>query len=76
VRREVVVRYSLDRGQTFRLPHKLNIKKAHHPAVAINNQGQAVLAWQEQITFPKWSTVLQPVSFPSKSVHASVAPIP
>lgn len=76
VRREVVVRYSLDRGKTFSPPHKLNIKKAHHPAVAVNNQGQAVLAWQEQIVFPQWSTVLQPVSFSSKNIHPSVAHMP
>lgn len=76
VRREVVMRYSLDRGQTFSAPQKLNIKKSHHPAVAINQQGQALLAWQEQIAFPKWSTVLQPVSFEEHAPHLTTAGTP
>lgn len=76
VRREIVMRYSLNRGQTFSAPQKLNIKKAHHPAVAINQQGHAVLAWQEQIAFPKWSTVLQPVSFEEHPTHAKSSQTP
>ncbi len=75
VRREVVMRYSLDRGQTFSAPQKLNIKKAHHPTVAINHQGQAVLAWQEQIAFPKWSTVLQPISFKDHNTQRTTTQI-
>jgi len=76
VRREIVMRYSLDRGKTFIAPQKLNIKKAQHPAVAINNQGQAIFAWQEQIAFPNWSTVLQPVSFEEHPAHTATARTP
>lgn len=63
VRREVVFSYSLNRGQSFSLPKKLNEKKAKSPAVAVNGQGQAVIAWLEQVTFPVWSIVVQNVSF-------------
>ena len=73
VRREVVLRYSLDRGQTFNQTQKLNVKKSHHPAVAMNDMGQGILAWQEQIKFPHWSTVLQPVFLKSESTPPSVA---
>ena len=64
VRREVVFTYSLDRGQTFSPPKKVNEKKAKSPAVALNDQGQAVIAWSEQVAFPGWSTVVQHFSFP------------
>lgn len=64
VRREVVMSYSLDRGATFSPPQKLNTKKSKSPAVAVNTHGQAVAAWQEQITFPQWSTVIQPLTWP------------
>ena len=64
VRREVVFSYSLDRGQTFSPPQKLNKKKAKHPSVTINPHGHAVLAWHEQIHFPSWSTVVQPIVLP------------
>jgi hypothetical protein len=70
VRREVVFSYSLDRGQSFTPPQKLNEKKSKNPAVAINSHGQAVVAWQEQIQFPAWSTVVQPASLP----HSSLLP--
>ncbi len=65
VRREVVISYSLDRGLTFSPPQKLNTKKSKHPAVAVNTHGEAVLAWQEQITFPGWHTVVQPITWPN-----------
>lgn len=61
VRREVVVSYSADRGQTFSAPQKLNTKKSKSPAVAVNNDGKAVITWLEQIAFPAWSTVVQPI---------------
>jgi BNR repeat-like domain len=75
VRREVVFTYSLDRGQTFSPPNKLNEKKAKSPAVALNDQGQAVIAWSEQVAFPGWSTVVQAFSFPA-SRTAQLHPIP
>lgn len=65
VRREVVFTYSLDRGQTFSPPKKLNEKKAKSPAVALNDRGQAVIAWSEQVAFPGWSTVVHRLSFPT-----------
>ncbi|HBP86658.1 MAG TPA: exo-alpha-sialidase [Nitrospirales bacterium] len=65
VRREVVFTYSLDRGQTFSAPEKVNEKKAKSPTVALNDAGQGVIAWSEQVSFPGWSTVIQPLSFPT-----------
>ncbi|MDH5563215.1 MAG: glycoside hydrolase [Nitrospirota bacterium] len=67
VRREVVLSTSLDRGQTFSSPQKLNTKKSKSPAVALNDEGQAVMTWLEQIAFPAWSTVVQPLTLPASS---------
>lgn len=75
VRREVVFSYSLDRGITFSQPQKINEKKAKSPAVALNDHGQAVLAWLEQVTFPGWSTVVQTLSLPDAPT-ASLTPEP
>lgn len=61
VRREVVFSVSLDRGRTFSPPQKLNEKKAKSPAVTLNDQGKGVITWLEQIAFPNWSTVVQPL---------------
>lgn len=47
VRREVVARMSIDRGESFSAPVKLNEKKGQTPAVAVGGAGQAVLAWME-----------------------------
>ncbi len=47
VRREVVMSMSLDRGQTFSAPQKLNEKKGQTPTLSINTQGLAALAWME-----------------------------
>ncbi len=68
VRREVVFTYSLDRGHTFSSPKKLNEKKAKSPAVTLNDKGQAVIAWSEQVAFPGWSTVVQTLSFPTSRI--------
>lgn len=62
VRREVVFSSSLDRGHTFSAPHKLNTQKSKSPSVTLNNQGQGVIAWLEEIGFPKWGTVIQTLS--------------
>jgi len=75
VRREVVFSYSLDRGLTFSQPKKINEKKAKSPAVTLNDHGQAVIAWLEQVAFPGWSTVVQILSLPAVST-ASSAPKP
>ena len=63
VRREVVFSYSLDRWHTFGSPKKLNKKKAKSPALALNDQGQAAIVWLEQVAFPEWSTIVQPLVF-------------
>ncbi|MGE0473281.1 MAG: sialidase family protein [Nitrospirales bacterium] len=65
VRREVVFSSSLDRGQTFSSPQKLNTNKSKSPTVSLNNKGQGVIAWLEEIAFPKWGTVVQPLSIPA-----------
>lgn len=75
VRREVVFSYSLNRGHTFSSPKKLNEKKAKSPAVALNDRGQAVIAWLEQVAFPGWSTIVQPLTLPT-SQTAFVNPKP
>ncbi|WP_447973583.1 sialidase family protein [Nitrospira sp. Kam-Ns4a] len=49
VRREVVLSYSLDRGQTFSPPQRLKERKGEGPAVAMNDQGLVALAWIEQV---------------------------
>ena len=66
VRREVVVSYSIDRGQTFSPPHKVNEKKGETPAVAVNAAGQFVVAWKEH-AMPKHRIVLQRVTLPEPS---------
>ncbi|MBM4123779.1 MAG: exo-alpha-sialidase [Nitrospira sp.] len=63
VRREVVMRYSFDRGQTFSLPIKLNEKKGQSPVVAMNNQGFVALAWMEHAMLGH-KTVLQTLQLP------------
>ena len=65
VRREVVFSASLDRGQTFSPPQKLNTKKSKSPSVTVNDKGQGVIAWLEELHFPKWGTVIQTLSFPA-----------
>ncbi len=74
VRKEIVVSLSVDRGNHFSPPHILNGRKAKHPAVAINNQGEAMLAWSEQVKFPHWSTVIQPLHLPALLTDAHAIP--
>lgn len=64
VRREVVFSSSLDRGKTFSPPQKLNTKKSKSPSVTLNDKGQGVIAWLEELAFPKWGTVIQTLSLP------------
>jgi hypothetical protein len=66
VRREVVVSYSMDRGQTFSTPHKVNEKKGETPTVAVNATGQFVLAWKEH-AMPSHRIVLQRMILPEPS---------
>lgn len=71
VRREVVVSYSVDRGHTFSLPHKVNEKKGETPAVAVNVAGQFVLAWKEH-AMPNYRIVLQRMVLPEPSSVALI----
>jgi hypothetical protein len=64
VRREVVMRYSFDRGQTFSQPLKLNEKKGQSPVVSLNSQGLVGLAWMEHAMLGH-KTVLQTLQLPS-----------
>ena len=73
VRREVVMSYSLDRGQAFSKPRKLNDKKGQNPAVALNDQGLAAVAWVEQV-MPGRKTVLQTVRLPKDPKVPSAQP--
>lgn len=63
VRREIYVRYSLDRGTSFSAPQRLNEAKGQHPAVAINSQGEGALTWLEH-AFPNNVMILQPFTLP------------
>lgn len=67
VRREVVVRVSLDRGRTFTATQKLNERKGQSPAVDVNAQGLAVLAWMEH-AMPGHKMVVQTLQLPGSAV--------
>jgi hypothetical protein len=73
VRREVVVSVSLDRGQTFSPPQKLNDKKGQTPAVSINSKGLAALAWMEH-AMPAHRMVVQTIQLPPINVLARQEP--
>lgn len=49
VRREVVVSRSLDRGESFGAPMKVNEKNGQTPTVAVNASGSAVIGWKEHV---------------------------
>ncbi len=73
VRREVVMSVSLDRGQTFGAPQKLNEKKGQTPTLSINAQGLAALAWMEH-AMPAHRIVVQTIQLPSTSTIARQEP--
>lgn len=64
VRREVVVSVSLDRGNVFTAPHKLNEKRGQTPTVAVNRQGVFVLGWMEH-AMPSYRLIAQTLRFPA-----------
>ncbi len=70
VRREIVMSVSLDRGQTFSAPKKLNDKKGQTPTLSINARGLAALAWMEH-AMPAHRLVVQTVqlSVPNSTAH-------
>ena len=69
VRREVVVSYSLDRGQSFKEPIKLNEKNGQTPAVAVNQHGTVVMGWKEH-AMPAHRLVIQTMQLPMVKVAA------
>ena len=73
VRREVVMSVSLDRGQTFSAPQKLNDKKGQTPTLSMNSKGLAALAWMEH-AMPAHRMVVQTIQLPSLKVLARQEP--
>jgi hypothetical protein len=73
VRREVVMSVSLDRGQTFSTPQKLNEKKGQTPSLSINAKGLAALAWMEH-AMPSHRMVVQTIQLPALNVIARQEP--
>lgn len=73
VRREVVMSLSLDRGQTFSTPQKVNDKKGQTPSVSMNSQGLAALAWMEH-AMPAHRMVIQTLQLPGVKVLARQEP--
>jgi hypothetical protein len=67
VRREVVMSVSLDRGQTFSVPRKLNEKKGQTPSLSMNSKGLVALAWMEH-AMPVHRMVVQTVQLPAIKV--------
>ena len=63
VRHEIFLSYSLDRGQTFSQPQRLNKAKAQHPAIAVNQKGQGVVSWVEH-AFPNNVMIVQDLRLP------------
>lgn len=64
---------SLDRGQTFSAPQKLNEKKGQTPALSINAQGLAALAWMEH-AMPAHRIVVQTIQMPATQTIARQEP--
>jgi hypothetical protein len=73
VRREVVMSVSLDRGQTFSAPQKVNDKKGQTPSVSINANGLAALAWMEH-AMPNHRMVIQTLQLPAAKIIARQVP--
>lgn len=63
VRREVVMSHSLDRGQSFSTPRKLNEKNAQTPTIAVNEQGTVVMGWKEH-AMPAHRLIVQTMQLP------------
>lgn len=73
VRREVVMSLSLDRGQTFSPPQKVNDKKGQMPSVSVNAQGQVAMAWMEH-AMPAHRLVVQTLQLPEAKTLARQEP--
>jgi hypothetical protein len=73
VRREIVSSVSLDRGQSFSTPQKLNEKKGQTPSLSMNSKGLAALAWMEH-AMPVHRMVVQTLQLPPAKVVARQEP--
>jgi hypothetical protein len=58
--------HSLDRGQSFTQPQKLNEKHGQTPTIAVNHQGTVVMGWKEH-AMPAHRLVLQTMQLPAVS---------
>jgi hypothetical protein len=58
--------HSLDRGESFSLPRKLNEKHGQTPTVVVNQQGTVVMGWKEH-AMPGHRLVVQTMQLPSLS---------
>jgi hypothetical protein len=67
VRREIVMRHSLDRGNSFSQPQKLNEKHGQTPTIGVNQQGTVVMGWKEH-AMPAHRLVVQTMQLPGVSV--------
>lgn len=72
VRRDVVVSASLDHGETFTLPQKLNEKKGQTPSVAVNRRGVFAVGWMEH-AMPAHRMVFQTLRLPLVKMAAEKA---
>jgi hypothetical protein len=73
VRREIVSSVSLDRGQSFSTPQKLNEKKGQTPSLSMNSKGLAALAWIEH-AIPVHRMVVQTLQLQAAKVVARQEP--
>jgi hypothetical protein len=64
-----VVSHSLDRGQSFSKPAKLNEKNGQTPTVAVNKQGTVVMGWKEH-AMPAHRIVVQTMQLPMVKIGA------
>jgi hypothetical protein len=67
VRREIVVSHSLDRGQSFSVPFKLNEKNGQTPTIAVNRHGTVVMGWKEH-AMPVHRLMFQTMQLPAVAI--------
>lgn len=68
-RREVVISVSLDRGQSFGTPVKMNEMSGTTPSVAVNQHGAVVVGWKEH-AMPDYRLVIQTLQLPTEKAMA------
>src|SRR4029078_29046 len=73
VRREIFSSVSLDRGQSFSTPQKLNERKGQTPSLSMNSKGLAALAWMEH-AMPAHRMIVQTLQLPAAKVGARQEP--